>query len=189
MDYQAAIPEIFLAAPAMALLLVGASGAANADATDRAAIRAVLVVTAVLLSVTASDSATAFGGLFIVDRFGVFFKVLVLAGSSLAILMSLATSSARGWPLRIPLLCCWRPLGMMLMISANDLISLYVGLELQCLALYVVAAFQRDDLRSTEAGMKYFVLGALASGMLLFGASLIYGFCRHVRLRRDRARR
>jgi NADH-quinone oxidoreductase subunit N len=68
-------------------------------------------------------------------------------------------------------------LGMMLMISANDLMALYVGLELQSLALYVVAAFQRDSLRSTEAGVKYFALGSVASGMLLFGASLIYGFC------------
>ena len=75
-----------------------------------------------------------------------------------------------------PVLMLFATLGMMLMISANDLISLYLGLELQSLALYVLAAFQRDSLRSTEAGLKYFVLGALSSGMLLYGASLIYGF-------------
>ncbi len=81
------------------------------------------------------------------------------------------------WRFEYPVLVALATLGMMLMISANDLMALYVGLELQSLALYVVAAFQRDDVRSTEAGVKYFVLGSVASGMLLFGASLIYGFC------------
>jgi NADH-quinone oxidoreductase subunit N len=81
------------------------------------------------------------------------------------------------WRFEYPLIVSLATLGMMLMISANDLMSLYVGLELQSLALYVIAAFQRDVVRSTEAGIKYFVLGSVASGMLLFGASLIYGFC------------
>jgi NADH-quinone oxidoreductase subunit N len=84
---------------------------------------------------------------------------------------------AKVWRFEYPLLVALATLGMMLMISANDLMSLYVGLELQSLALYVVAAFQRDTVRSTEAGVKYFVLGSVASGMLLFGSSLIYGFC------------
>src|SRR6202040_640505 len=75
-----------------------------------------------------------------------------------------------------PVLVLLATAGMMMMISANDLIALYLGLELQSLALYVVAAIRRDDLRSSEAGLKYFVLGALSSGMLLYGASLIYGF-------------
>jgi NADH-quinone oxidoreductase subunit N len=83
----------------------------------------------------------------------------------------------KAWRFEYPLLVALATLGMMLMISANDLMALYVGLELQSLALYVVAAFQRDSVRSTEAGLKYFVLGSVASGMLLFGASLIYGFC------------
>ena len=83
----------------------------------------------------------------------------------------------RAWRFEYPVLVALATLGMMLMISANDLMALYVGLELQSLALYVVAAFQRDNVRSTEAGVKYFVLGSVASGMLLFGASLIYGFC------------
>ena len=83
----------------------------------------------------------------------------------------------KAWRFEYPLLVALATLGMMLMISANDLMALYVGLELQSLALYVVAAFQRDSVRSTEAGVKYFVLGSVASGMLLFGASLIYGFC------------
>ena len=105
-------------------------------------------------------------------------KVLVLVGSALAILMSLAyIEQAKAWRFEYPVLVRLATLGMMLMISANDLMTLYVGLELQSLALYVLAAFQRDNMRSTEAGLKYFVLGALASGMLLYGVSLVYGFC------------
>ena len=123
------------------------------------------------------STAIAFGGLFIVDKFGVFFKVLVLAGSSLAIVMSMDYIEREGMSrFEFPVLMLLSTIGMLLMLSANDLISLYLGLELQSLALYVVAAFRRDDLRSTEAGMKYFVLGALSSGMLLYGASMVYGF-------------
>ena len=104
-------------------------------------------------------------------------KALVLVGSALAILMSRAYfEQVKAWRFEYPLLVLLATLGMMLMISANDLIALYLGLELQSLALYVIAAFHRDSVRSTEAGLKYFVLGALASGMLLYGASLIYGF-------------
>jgi NADH-quinone oxidoreductase subunit N len=116
--------------------------------------------------------------LFITDRLTTTMKALVLISSAIAILMSRAYfEHAKAWRFEYPLIVALATLGMMLMISANDLMSLYVGLELQSLALYVIAAFQRDSLRSTEAGIKYFVLGSVASGMLLFGASLIYGFC------------
>ncbi|HVR67118.1 MAG TPA: NADH-quinone oxidoreductase subunit NuoN [Verrucomicrobiae bacterium] len=176
MDYHAAIPEIFLACAGMALLLVGAYRRGNPTQLIARLAVLCLIVTAVLV-LTASDSATAFGGLFIVDRFGVFFKVLVLAGSSLAIIMSMDYIEREGMSrFEFPILMLLATVGMLLMLSANDLISLYLGLELQSLALYVVAAFRRDDLRSTEAGMKYFVLGALSSGMLLYGASMVYGF-------------
>ncbi len=105
-------------------------------------------------------------------------KALVLVGAAITVLMSRAYfEQVKAWRFEYPLLVALATLGMMLMISANDLMALYVGLELQSLALYVVAAFQRDSIRSTEAGVKYFVLGSVASGMLLFGASLIYGFC------------
>ena len=134
-------------------------------------------MTAVLLFVPYREG-TAFASLFIVDRLTTTMKALVLVGSAIAILMSRAYfERVRAWRFEYPLLVALATLGMMLMISANDLMALYVGLELQSLALYVVAAFQRDSLRSTEAGVKYFVLGSVASGMLLFGASLIYGFC------------
>ena len=105
-------------------------------------------------------------------------KVLVLLGGGARHhhVARLHCAARKGWRFEYPVLMVLATLGMMLMISANDLISLYVGLELQSLALYVVAAFRRDSVRSTEAGLKYFVLGALSSGMLLYGASLIYGF-------------
>ncbi len=176
MDYQAAIPEIFLACAGMALLLVGAFRRGNPTQLISRLSVLCLVATAVFVLMR-SDAATAFGGLFIVDKFGVFFKVLVLAGSSLAIVMSMDYIEREGMSrFEFPVLMLLSTVGMLLMLSANDLISLYLGLELQSLALYVVAAFRRDDLRSTEAGMKYFVLGALSSGMLLYGASMVYGF-------------
>ena len=118
-----------------------------------------------------------FGGAFIVDQFGRFMKLLVLAGSGFAILMShdyLRRHNVLKFEVAVLILLA--TVGMMMMVSAGDLIALYLGLELQSLALYVLAAIRRDDVRSSEAGLKYFVLGALSSGMLLYGASLIYGF-------------
>ncbi len=125
-----------------------------------------------------TERTIALNGMFITDGFGAFMKMLVLVGSALVdrAVDRLQRAARASRASSIP---CWSLLattGMMMMISANDLISLYVGLELQSLALYVVAAFDRDTVRSTEAGLKYFVLGALASGMLLFGASMVYGF-------------
>ncbi len=104
-------------------------------------------------------------------------KVLALIGSGVAIVLSVGYARAERFErFEYPILIIIATLGMMMMISANDLIALYLGLELQSLALYVVAAINRDSIRSTEAGLKYFVLGALSSGMLLYGASLVYGF-------------
>ena len=104
-------------------------------------------------------------------------KVLVLIGSALAIVMSLTFNEREALDrFEFPIVVLFATLGMLMMVSANDLIALYLGLELQSLSLYVLAAFRRDTLRSSEAGLKYFVLGALSSGMLLYGCSLIYGF-------------
>ena len=115
--------------------------------------------------------------MFVTDAFAVFMKALVLLGSAVSIILALHYNEEhRIARFEFPVLILLATTGMMVMVSANDLITLYLGLELQSLALYVVASFDRDSVRSTEAGLKYFVLGALASGMLLYGASLIYGF-------------
>jgi NADH-quinone oxidoreductase subunit N len=118
-----------------------------------------------------------FGGSVVIDGFGRFMKLLVLGGAALVLVMSLADlARARLLSFEYAVLLLLAVLGMLLMISAGDLIALYLGVELQSLALYVIAAIERDKLRSSEAGLKYFVLGSLSSGMLLYGASLIYGF-------------
>ena len=176
-SWTLARPELFLAAVTALLLIYGVVRGEASTAFVSVATSAALLVTAVLLFAPFREG-TAFASLFIVDRLTATMKALVLVGSAVAILMSRAYfEHVKAWRFEYPLLVALATLGMMLMISANDLMSLYVGLELQSLALYVVAAFQRDSERSTEAGVKYFVLGSVASGMLLFGASLIYGFC------------
>ena len=116
------------------------------------------------------EADLAFGGQFVVDQFARFMKWLVLIGSALAVIMSINYNAREGIErFEFPVLILFASLGMLLMVSANDLISLYVGLELQSLSLYVIAAFRRDSARSSEAGLKYFVLGALSSGMLIYG--------------------
>lgn len=174
-QWSIATPEIFLAAAAMALLLLGVlRGEKSADLLAWLS-TAVLVVTAVLVGI--GEPGVAFAGLFVTNGFVMTMKILVLLGSALAIVMSRSyLERERVWRFEYPILILLATLGMMMMVSANDLIALYLGLELQSLALYVVAAFQRDTVRSTEAGLKYFVLGALSSGMLLYGSSLVYGF-------------
>src|SRR5262250_132201 len=172
-----ALPEIVLAIGAMVLLMVGAfRGEQAAKGIEGAAIL-LLVLTGLIVVLLPAGKLVTFGGSFIVDGFARFLKLLALAGSAAAILMSsnyLALEKRETFEYSILILLSTT--GMMMLISAADLIALYLGLELMSLALYVVAAFRRDTLRSTEAGLKYFVLGALASGMLLYGASLIYGF-------------
>jgi NADH-quinone oxidoreductase subunit N len=134
-------------------------------------------VALVLVIGPAAKATTALGGLFVVDPFATFMKMLVLIGAALSLIMSLGYIRREDMErFEFPVLIVFATLGMMMMVSANDLMALYVGLELQSLSLYIVAAFRRDSLRSTEAGLKYFVLGALASGMLLYGCSLVYGF-------------
>jgi NADH-quinone oxidoreductase subunit N len=176
-SWTLARPELFLAAATALLLVYGVVRGEVATNFVALATSAALLATAALLFLPYREG-TAFASLFIVDRLTATMKALVLVGAAIAILMSRAYfEQVRAWRFEYPLLVALATLGMMLMISANDLMALYVGLELQSLALYVVAAFQRDSVRSTEAGLKYFVLGSVASGMLLFGASLIYGFC------------
>ncbi|MBO3759838.1 NADH-quinone oxidoreductase subunit NuoN [Ciceribacter sp. L1K23] len=169
-------PELILAVGAMVLLMIGVfSGEKSATTVTGLAVALLIASGMWMLLVPAQGEA--FGGAYVADGFGTFMKVLALVGSITAMIM--AVGHARFDHLdkfEFPVLLVLATLGVMLMISANDMISLYLSLELQSLALYVVAAINRDSLRSTEAGLKYFVLGALSSGMLLYGMSLIYGF-------------
>ena len=172
-----ALPEIVLICAAMALLLVGVfRGEGSARLVSWLAV-VVLLLTLVLCGIFGWERQLGFYGMFVTDGFAVFTKVLVLLGAAISIILALRFNEEhRIARFEFPVLVLLATTGMMLMVSANDLISLYLGLELQSLSLYVVASFNRDSVRSTEAGLKYFVLGALASGMLLYGVSLIYGF-------------
>ena len=174
---QPVLPELVLAVGAMALLMLGAFRGQGATRLVTGLAVLLLIVTGILELMLPAGRLTTFGGSFIVDDFARFLKILALIGSVATLLLStefLADPSRRFFEYAVLVLLS--TLGMMVLISAGDLISLYLGLELMSLALYVVAASNRDNAKSTEAGLKYFVLGALSSGMLLYGASLIYGF-------------
>lgn len=171
-----AYPELLLAVGAVVVLMISLFWKGiSSTAVSIVAILLLLVVLAVLLLQPASG--VLFNGVFIVDGFARYMKALVLGGAAATLLISLSNSKEHGIDkFEYAVLVLLATLGMMIMVSANDLMSLYIGLELQSLALYVVAAMKREDKKATEAGIKYFVLGALSSGMLLYGASLVYGF-------------
>ena len=172
-----ALPEIVLAVGAMLLLLIGAYRGNRATAAVNGFAVILLIVAGVLVGLMPAEKTVTFGGSFVVDGYARFFKILALIGSATAVVMStefLGTEDRRKF--EYPILIVLSTTGMLMLISAADLIALYLGLELMSLSLYVVAAIDRDNAKSTEAGLKYFVLGALSSGMLLYGASLIYGF-------------
>jgi NADH-quinone oxidoreductase subunit N len=172
------LPELILVVGAMALLMVGAYRDRSTPVVNLAS---VMLLAAAAFVVAVLPNATAFGGSFVLDDFGRFLKILAFIGSAVAIVMSLDHQAAEGQGLfEYSILILLSAVGMGMLISATDLIALYLGLELMSLALYVVAASNRDSIRSTEAGLKYFVLGALSSGMLLYGCSLIYGFTGNV---------
>lgn len=137
----------------------------------------VMIVLGALIILLGSGTSKAFGGAFIDDGFARYAKVVVLWSSAIILIISRDNLTKNNlMKFEYPILIGLAVVGMMMMVSAGDLMSLYMGIELQSLALYVIAAFNRDSIRSTEAGLKYFVLGALSSGLLLYGASLIYGF-------------
>ena len=178
-DLMPALPEILLAVGAMVLLMVGAFSSDRSTPAVTGISVALLAISAAIL-IFVPQSGETFGGAFVMDSFARYLKVLTLIGSGLAIAMSVAYARREKFErFEYPILILLATLGMMMMISANDLIALYLGIELQSLSLYVVAAINRDSVRSTEAGLKYFVLGALSSGMLLYGMSMVYGFTGH----------
>ena len=177
-----AYPEMLLAIGSIVLLLVGVTiNKERSLLVSYGAVLLLLVVAAIVLFAPAEG--VLFSGVYITDSFARFMKVLVLGGAAFSLLLALPHAEENGThKFEYSILALLATLGMMAMVSANDLMSLYVGLELQSLAAYVMAAIKRDDPRATEAGLKYFVLGALSSGMLLYGASLIYGFTGHTNL-------
>ena len=173
------IPELILAVGALALLMIGVfSGERSGRMVSVLAI--IVLAAAALWLIFLPSEGVAYGGVFLSDGFGRFMKITALVGSITALFMSLGLAKENQLDkFEFPVLLVLCTLGILLMISATDLISLYLGLELQSLAIYVVAAINRDSVKSTEAGLKYFVLGALSSGMLLYGMSLVYGFTGH----------
>ena len=177
-DLGIILPEIVLAVYAM-LALLGAvytvkDGAASLLVWVTSGL---FLALAVWIGLNGAGTNIAFNGMFVDDGFARFAKVVILVSAAAVLLMSKAYMTRRGLlRFEYPLLIALAVVGMMMMVSAGDLMALYMGLELQSLALYVVASLRRDSLKSTEAGLKYFVLGALSSGLLLYGASLVYGY-------------
>ena len=171
-----AAPEVLLAVGALVLLMVGVFTGDRANTIVTGLSVALLFGALALLLVFPADGA-AFGTAFISDSFTRFMKVLTLIGSVVTLIMSVGFAKDQKFnKFEFPVLIVLSTVGMLLMVSANNMLALYLGLEMSSLALYVLAAFNRDSVRSTEAGLKYFVLGALSSGMLLYGISLVYGY-------------
>ena len=177
MSYAPVLPEVILTLGALALLTYGVFRSGNITRTAEWLALVILALAGWAIVVQDPGEQLLFNGSFVQDDFARFMKLLVLAATGFTILIgSEYLRDAKMDRYEYPVLILFAVLGMMLMISAGGLIALYLGLEMQSLALYVMAAIKRDSLRSSEAGLKYFVLGALSSGMLLYGASLIYGF-------------
>lgn len=178
-NFAMVLPEEVLSIGAILLMLVAAwGGAASTRAVSIASVF-VLVGAGIALAGPASSGGVAFGGLYRADGFAAFAKVLIYAATAVAIIMApdfFRRTAGDDLRPEYPVLMLLSAAGMGMMVSASDLLTLYVGLELQSLAAYVLASFMRRDTRSAEAGLKYFVLGALASGILLYGISLVYGF-------------
>ena len=177
-DFSAVLPEVILAIFAMAALMFGAYGGKDKTApTILWATAALMAGLAAWIGLNGEGTNVAFNGMFVDDAFARFAKVtLLLAGASILLMSESFMTKAGLLRFEYPILLALASIGMMMMVSAGDLMSLYLGLELQSLALYVVASLRRDSVKSTEAGLKYFVLGALSSGLLLYGASLTYGY-------------
>jgi len=174
-----AAPEILVAVGALGLLMLGVFSGARAN-TLVTGLAVALLIAALAVVVIFPVNGAAFADAYVSDPFARFMKVLTLVGSIVALVMSVGFARMEKFDrFEFPVLVVLATLGMMLMVSANSMLSLYLGLELQSLALYVLTSINRDNVRSTEAGLKYFVLSALSSGMMLYGISLVYGYTGH----------
>ena len=175
MNWTTALPELVLSLAGLAILVIGVLR--KPDGTPLAAMLTLGAFLVTGLLVLTRPDGVGFYGQFLVDPFARLAKILILIGAAFSLMLALDYNPRNGLArFEFPVLMLFATVGMMGMVSAGNLMTLYVALELQSLALYVLAAFARDDVRSSEAGLKYFVLGALASGLLLYGISLVYGF-------------
>jgi len=176
-DFETVLPEVVLAVYAMLALLAAVYTTKDGAARLLVWVTSALMVALAFWIATMDVTEYAFYGMFVSDGYARFAKVTILLSGAAVLLMSQDYMSRQGLlRFEYPILIALATVGMMVMVSAHDLMALYMGLELQSLALYVVASLRRDSVKSTEAGLKYFVLGALSSGLLLYGASLVYGF-------------
>jgi NADH-quinone oxidoreductase subunit N len=173
-----AIPEVILTLGSLLTLMLGSFMGGDKTLKVLTWVSVLILgIAAVALLAVPSGAQTAFGGLYVSDGFSTFLKLLILGASAASMLLALPyLAEAKTGRFEYPVLLMLATLGMCMMVSAGDMLSLYVGLELTSLASYVLAAFHRGESKSSEAGLKYFVLGALASGILLYGITLIYGF-------------
>jgi NADH-quinone oxidoreductase subunit N len=170
------LPELILSVGAMVILMIGVYAGRRAMGLINV-LAVVLLAAAAIWLVTTKAGGEAFGGAVILDPFARVMMVLTLIGSGVALVMAVRFAGKAGfYSFEYPAMILLSTVGMMLMISAHNMIGLYLGLELQNLGLYVLCAFHRDSLRSTESGLKYFVLSSLSSGLLLYGISLVYGY-------------
>ena len=171
------LPELFLAVTASLLLGFGLSKTKDRSSLVRYIAIGVLVIFAFLGFILARPAGTSFSGLLLNNDFSDLLKCIIALSAAAALLLTQHYfQSEKLDRYEFSVLTLYAVLGMSIMVSANNLLSMYIGIEMQSLALYIMAAFNRDSLRASEAGLKYFVLGALSSGLLLYGASLIYGF-------------
>ena len=177
-DLSIVLPEVLLAGYAMLALLVGVYFGKDALTGAVTWVTAgVFALLAVMIAFGMGEGGLGFGGLIVDDGFARFAKVAILLASAAVLVMAQDYMARRDLGrFEYPILIALAVVGMMIMVSASDLMTLYMGLELQSLALYVITSLRRDSVKSTEAGLKYFVLGALSSGLLLYGASLVYGY-------------
>ncbi len=176
-QFAHSLPEIIMALGALSLLMLGAFGAGKRDWIITEIAIVILGVAMLSMLFQIDGKALVWDGAFVDDAFARFMKMLAIGGALVSLLLSREFMAREGIDFfEFPVLVLLATLGMSMLISANGLIALYVGLELMSLALYVIAAFHRENLRASEAGLKYFALGALSSGMLLYGSSLLYGF-------------
>ncbi|MGR3500201.1 MAG: NADH-quinone oxidoreductase subunit NuoN [Limimaricola soesokkakensis] len=177
LDLQTVLPEVILSVYAMVALMAGVYTTKDKSAGLLIWATAAMFALVAFLIATREGTDPAFFGSFVDDGFARFSKVTILLSAAVVLVMSQEYLARRNLlRFEYPVLVALAVVGMMVMVSAGDLMVLYMGIELQSLAMYVVASLRRDSEKSTEAGLKYFVLGALSSGLMLYGASLVYGF-------------